>query len=83
MFFFRYSSSYTFLYCPITKAGSSTWIQHMIKLSGQTRDEFASKLDEDGVPVKIRRNMRREHFPVPEERTLEQVAAEGIAFRLG
>ena len=80
--FLRYSDKFAFLFCPITKAGSSTWIQQMIKLSGETRVGFASKLDSSGIPVKIRKNMRKEHFPLPEDQQdLQQVSDTGISFR--
>ena len=53
----------------------------MIQLSGQTREQFASKLDGEGIPAKIRKNMRQKYFPVPQEKTLADLADRAISFR--
>ena len=69
-----FSSQYRFAWCPVPKAGSTTWTEHMSLLTGKRWQDIMEEMTDLGVPRVDHRNIfKSKNYGFPKERKIDDL----------
>lgn len=70
-----FSQHYKFSWCPVPKAGSTTWTEHMSILTGKRWQDIMEELSDEGVPRVDHRNVfKSKYYGLPVGAKVEEFA---------
>ena len=74
-----FSKQYKFAWCPVPKAGSTTWTEHMSILTGKRWQDIMEELTEEGVPRVDHRNVfKAKYYGLPTGSKVEEFANKDV-----